>query len=85
MNCRESAAIMAQIDAMRPEFRALVHEYGFVMVAGMINDGYDDPLALREALETWRERRQKQWLATDFVTMKATVSNVNAALCHAGA
>lgn len=58
----DSARIMTAIDKMKPAMRALVHEYGFVIVRDMINDGYRDPVALRPLLETWRQRRQEALL-----------------------
>ncbi len=62
----DSVKVMTPIDRIKPAFRALVHEYGALIVLRMIADGYDDPSQLRSALETWRERRQQQWLATDY-------------------
>lgn len=50
--------VMAIVDRMKPGMKALVHEYGFTVVNGMIADGYRDPDALRPELESWRERRQ---------------------------
>lgn len=61
----DSARLMAALDTLHPAMRALVHEYGAQIVSRMIGDGYNDPSALRDALETWRERRQEQWLKTD--------------------
>jgi hypothetical protein len=58
-----SIAIMVAIDCLAPEFRKLVHEYGAVPVSRMIGEGYDDPDELRDALETWRQRRQDKLLA----------------------
>jgi hypothetical protein len=49
---------MRLIDDLRPAFRALVHEYGAVIVLKMIAEGYNHPEQLRPVLETWRERRQ---------------------------
>ena len=63
-------ANMRAVDSLKPVFRDLVHEFGLVIVAGMINDGYDDPVELRRALETWRERRQSEWLATDYLNAR---------------
>jgi hypothetical protein len=67
---RDARANMRAVDSLKPAFRDLVHEFGLVIVAGMINDGYDDPVELRRALETWRERRQREWLETDYVNEK---------------
>lgn len=67
MSDPQSAEIMAVVDAMEPEFRSLVHEFGVVIVSRMAAEGYDDANVLRYALETWRERRQEQWLKTDWL------------------
>jgi hypothetical protein len=56
---RDSIKVMQPIDDLRPGFRALVHEYGAVIVLKMIAEGYDRPEDLRPVLETWRERRQE--------------------------
>ena len=61
---------MAVVDAMKPEFRSLVHEFGVVIVSRMAAEGYDDADVLRDALETWRERRQETWLKTDWLLVK---------------
>jgi hypothetical protein len=50
---------MRPIDGLKAGFRALVHEYGAVIVLKMIAEGYDRPEDLRPVLETWRERRQE--------------------------
>lgn len=63
----DSTRVMSQIDRMPQGFRALVHEFGFTIVAAMMNDGYDDPGQLRTVLEGWRDRRQAEWLATDYI------------------
>lgn len=63
----DSAKIMAVVDAMGPQFRSLVHEYGVVIVSRMHADGYENAEELRGLLETWRERRQDQWLKTDWI------------------
>ena len=58
---------MAVIDAMAPDMRALVHEFGFKIVSAMIDDGYTDAKSLRPLLKSWLARRQQEWLATDYV------------------
>jgi hypothetical protein len=62
-----SVLVMSAIDGMRPEMRALVREFGFTIVADMISEGYTTAKELRPVLETWRERRQEQWLATNYI------------------
>ena len=59
----QSARIMSAIDRMKPGFRALVHEYGAVIVSRMIGEGYTDAAKLRLELEGWRTGRQAQWMA----------------------
>ena len=53
---------MRAVDRLSPAMRSLVHEFGFVIVTDMIADGYRDPVELRGLLETWRARRQQQFL-----------------------
>jgi hypothetical protein len=63
----DSLRVMSVIDRMPQGFRALVHEFGAIIVDRMMADGYDDADALRPVLEGWRERRQAEWLATDYL------------------
>ena len=58
---------MAVVDAMNPQFRSLVHEFGVIIVSRMQAEGYDDANVLRDVLQTWRERRQETWLKTDWL------------------
>lgn len=52
-----SAEIMEKIDALDPEARALVYEYGFNIVAALIDEG-GGLEAIAADLETWRQRKQ---------------------------
>lgn len=61
-----SVTVMRPLDGLKPPMRALVHEFGAAIVSRMIGDGYDDAAQLRDALVTWRERRQDEWLKTNF-------------------
>lgn len=70
----ESAKMMAALDDLSPGFRALIHEYGAIIVSRMIGDGYDDADQLRGVLETWRERQQAQWLATNYFEKRTEAS-----------
>lgn len=63
---RDAIQVMAPLDSLKPGFRALVHEYGAIIVLQMIAEGYDKPDELRPVLQGWRERRQEKWLATDY-------------------
>jgi N-methylhydantoinase B/oxoprolinase/acetone carboxylase alpha subunit len=57
---------MQSLDRMKAPMRALVYEYGYTIVAEMINAGCgNNANALRRDLETWRRRRQQELLAQD--------------------
>ena len=62
-----SVAIMRTIDGLTPFQRSMVHEYGFVIVANMINSGGANAKALHAALKHWRKSRQDEWLATNYI------------------
>lgn len=85
-----SVEIMRHIDDMPPSVRALVHEYGYVIVAGLLNevigDNDDDPAEqLQFILENWRVRRQEEWLATNYMTPRTARRIVEAALARQAA
>jgi hypothetical protein len=73
-----SVEIMHYIDNLPKPFRDLMHEYGFKIVAEMIGDDYQDPIELADLLETWRCRRQEQWLETNYITRKTAQSIADA-------
>lgn len=81
----DSVVIMRRIDGMSRPMRALVREYGYVIVRDMINEGYTNAKELASLLQTWRECRQEDWLATDYVTAKTVRSIVDAAMYRAAA
>jgi hypothetical protein len=58
----DSDRVMTAVDKLSPAMRALVHDFGFVIVRDMINDGYRDPAELRPLLDGWRARRQTELL-----------------------
>ena len=58
---------MRYVDKLRPPMRQLVYEFGLLIVADMIDEGYSDADALRSVLEQWRSTRQEKWLATNYV------------------
>lgn len=62
-----SVEIMQAIDGMSPAFRKLVHEYGFVIVRNMRDEGITRARDLKPILAQWRERRQQQWLQTNYI------------------
>lgn len=62
-----SAEIMLFVDSMPKKWRALVHEYGFVSVVAL----YDDGVSLSDADDAmWmmRSARQAEWLSTNYIT-----------------
>ena len=63
-----SAEIMAYVDSLSKPMRDLVREYGLKIVSDMIAEDYTKPDELADLLETWRERRQEQWLDTTYIT-----------------
>jgi hypothetical protein len=66
----DSVLIMDHIDRMKPWMRALVREYGYLIIREILADadGPLDPFQLADQLQTWRERRQEAWLATNYIT-----------------
>jgi hypothetical protein len=74
----ESVVIMTAIDDMKPPMRALVREYGYLIVQVLIADGHKDPFEMAELLEEWRRRRQEQWLETNHITRKTAQSIADA-------
>jgi hypothetical protein len=79
-----SVTTMKVVDALAPAYLALVHEFGAVIVLKSIDEGDNlTPEILRADLETWRQRRQEQWLRTNYVTAKTRRSfNVVALSAH---
>jgi hypothetical protein len=69
---------MEAIDQLPKSFRPLVYEFGLVIVVAMWNDGYHDARELRGILESRRDRLQREWLATDYVT-PAIAENIKSA------
>lgn len=64
---------MDRIDRMGPKVRALVHEYGYVIVDNMLSEGgFGERNAgdLEFLLRRWRDQRQDQWLATNYITQR---------------
>lgn len=45
-------ARMAQVDALSPEHRALVHEYGYATVKTLLDLGVKKPRQIRHVVET---------------------------------
>jgi hypothetical protein len=61
---------MAFVDKLTPAMRRLVHEYGAVIVSNMITEGHRNASALKPILETWRSRRQQEWLSTNYISTR---------------
>ena len=66
---------MAEIDAMTAPMRRLVYEYGYVIVTSMRDEGYNAH-TLKPVLRDWRERRQRQWLETDYVMSRKSIESI---------
>lgn len=66
----ERFAHMALLDAMPPDWRALAYEYGLKIVHAMYCEGGGID-AVRSDLEEWRERRQRDWLRTDYLVPRS--------------
>lgn len=71
---------MQSIDKMSRPMRELVREFGHMIVSAMIEDGYRNAKELRPLLETWRERRQEQWLETQYFTKRSAESIADAVI-----
>lgn len=71
---------MNWVDEQSPEIRALVHEYGARVVCVHLegNPGMDAG-DLKFNLMVWRQRRQEEWLATQYVSAR-TVNGFRAAV-----
>jgi hypothetical protein len=61
---------MERFDKLSKPFRMLVHEFGLLIVLALIDDadGKLNPLDVFDQLVVWRERKQEQWLKTDYIT-----------------
>lgn len=52
INNTRRAARMAQVDALSPDLRALVHEYGFPTVKSLLDLGVKKPRQIKHVVET---------------------------------
>jgi len=75
-----SAAIMNHVDSLSRPMRALVREFGYKIVADMIDDGYRNARELKPLLQTWRERRQEDWLAMSYIVPRSVESIADAVM-----
>jgi hypothetical protein len=57
---------MADIDRMPADRRALVHEFGYVIVANT-QPQFKNVNKQRAFLQQWRANRQREWLSTDYI------------------
>lgn len=64
----ERQALMEQIDDLDPGVCALLNEYGTNIVGAMLADGYNTVDQLELPLRSWRDRRQSEWLQTNYIT-----------------
>jgi len=62
----DAARVMRAIDKLSEPMRDLANEFGAQVVLAMIADGHSSAKKLRTELETWRDKRQAEWLATDY-------------------
>jgi hypothetical protein len=61
----DSVFVMSEIDHLSKPWRALVREYGFKAVKMFLGE-----MSAKDAkyeLMVWRERRQAEWLSTNFI------------------
>lgn len=68
--------MMQAVDALPRKWRALVYEHGALVVLEMYDDGNGpfDAFTAEVMLEQRREKRQREWLATNFITPRARKS-----------
>jgi hypothetical protein len=69
----DSSILMERIDALPPQYRRLVYEYGYKIVTALLDDcegEWPAPDDLEFDLMMWRERRQNEWLASDVWGMR---------------
>ena len=59
---KDAVANMEAVDKLPAKWRALVLEFGLAPVVALWNDGARNAANAQRDLETWRERRQEQWL-----------------------
>ena len=59
---KDAIANMAAVDKLPAPWRPLVAEFGLSIVIALWNDGARNAQVAQRDLETWRERRQEQWL-----------------------
>lgn len=77
----DSALLMSEIDRMPAKWRALVHEYGFVIVRALRQGG----LAVEDAefeLMNLRDRKQREWLATNYIRPRTIAEAFDRAVRH---
>jgi hypothetical protein len=66
----DAQQLMSIVDSFSPEWRALVHEYGFKAVCQSKEDGHSLEEA-QDALWMARSARQAQWLSTNYITKRS--------------
>lgn len=69
-----SQEIMYAVNNLSPAWRRLVYEFGFSIVQAMHDEmETKDSRAARVMLNVWRQRRQEQWLSTDYLKPKLRI------------
>ena len=63
-------ACMARFDRWGKPFRAIGNEFGFNVTDAMMQEGHHSPLELFDILEDRRDRLQRQWLDTNYITAR---------------
>lgn len=69
--------MMQAVDAMPPEWRAFVYEFGGEIVRHFRDEGHD-AFMTEIMLEQWREKRQAELLAEDHITPRVIEGFKNA-------
>lgn len=77
----DSLAIMSEIDHMPAKWRALVHEFGFVIVRALRQGGLSADDAEFELLML-RDRKQREWLSTNYVRPRTIAEAFERAIRH---
>jgi hypothetical protein len=64
------ALMFGEVDPLPVEWRELVHEYGLRIVQAIRAESSSIEEA-KVMLEHWRRTRQRDWLATDYITKRS--------------
>jgi hypothetical protein len=64
------ALMFGEVDPLPPQWRELVHEYGLRIVQAIRAESSSIEEA-KVMLKHWRTMRQRDWLATDYITKRS--------------